>query len=171
MRVLRWLDQWLEYSLSFLFYSYVVLLIFIEVVRRYVFNDSSSWGEETAIYAFIWMAYIAAARGVKQRSHLSVSILVDRLGRRGKFASMLLSDVCFFALAVVVFYYGLIVIPQSIEFNQTMQGVNLPMALATAAVPFGWFLIAVRVVQRSVVTVKAYRGDEELPTAHMDRGE
>lgn len=171
MRVLAWLDQRLEYTLSFLFYSYLASIIFIEVVRRYVFNASSSWGEETAVYAFIWMTYIAAARGVKQRSHLSVSILVDRLGRRGKFASMLLSDVCFFALAVVVFYYSLILIPQSIEFNQTMRGLNLPIALATAGVPIGWFLIAVRVVQRSVVTVKAYRRDEEIQTAGMEMGE
>lgn len=170
-RAFRWADERLEYTLSFLFYVYLTAIIFIEVVRRYVFNDSSSYGEETAIYAFIWMTYIAAAKGVKDRSHLAVTILVDRMGRRGRFAMAMLSDVCFFVLALVVLYYSLVAVSQSIEFGQNMRGVNLPMWLATVSVPFGWLLIMVRVVQRSVATIRAYVRGQEIQAAGSDVAE
>lgn len=157
MKVLKWMDDNLESYLSFLFYFYLTMVIFIEVVRRYIFNSSSTWGEETAIYAFIWMTYIAAAKGVKERTHLSVDVLVRLMGRRGKLFSLILSDVCFFILAATIFYYSLSPIGMNIEYGQTMMGVNLPMALATVAVPFGWLLIMVRVIQRFIKTIKTYR--------------
>lgn len=170
-RTLRWIDERLEYTLSFLFYVYLTAIIFIEVVRRYVFNDSSSYGEETAIYAFIWMTYIAAAKGVRERSHLSVSILVDRMGRRGKFAVAMLSDVCFLILALVVLYYSLVAVSQSVEFGQTMRGTRWPMWLALVSVPFGWSLIIVRVVQRSIETIKAYGRGQDIQTTGADVSE
>lgn len=171
VRVVRWVDERLEYTLAFLFYVYLTAIIFIEVFRRYFLNDSSSYGEETAIYAFIWMTYIATAKGVKERSHLAVTVFVDRMGRRGKFAMSMLSDVCFFVLAVVVFYYSVVAMAQSVEFGQTMRGLNWPMWLALIGVPFGWFLIMVRVVQRSIKTIKAYRQDEDIQTTGSDVAE
>ena len=171
MRIIRWLDEYLEYTLSFLFYLYLTLIIFIEVVRRYAFDSSSSWGEETAIYAFIWMTYIAAAKAAKDRSHLSVNILVMRMGRRGKFAADMLSDVCFFVLAAVVFYYSVIPIPSSIAYGQTMLGVDLPIALATVGVPIGWFLVMVRVVQRSVKTIRDYTSGHDIQVPSQAAGE
>lgn len=165
LRAFRWIDDYLEYTLSFLFYVYLTAIIFIEVIRRYILNDSSSWGQETAIYAFIWMTYIATAKGVKERTHLSVTILVDRFGRNGKFATAMLSDVCFFVLAAVVFYYSAVALSQSIEFGQTMRGVRLPMWLALVGVPLGWLLIMFRVVERSVKMIRAYIRGEEIDTA------
>lgn len=171
MRALRWVDERLEYTLSFLFYAYLTAIVFIEVVRRYIFNDSSSWGEETAVYAFIWMTYIAAAKGVKERSHLSVSLLVDRMGRRGKFAAAMLSDVCFLILALVVLYYSIVAVGQSIEFGQVMRGVSLPMWLAGIGVPFGWFLVTFRVVQRSIATIRDFSSGQEVQTPGGDISE
>lgn len=171
LRTFKWVDERLEFTLSFLFYVYLTAIIFIEVVRRYLFNDSSSYGEETAIYAFIWMTYIATAKGVKERSHLAVTILVDRFGRNGKFATAMLSDVCFFVLAAVVFYYSAIALSQSVEFGQTMRGVNLPMWLALVSVPFGWLLIMFRVVERSAKMIRAYIRGEDIQTLGTDVAE
>jgi TRAP-type C4-dicarboxylate transport system permease small subunit len=168
---LRWLDQRLEFTLAFLFYFYLTSIMFIEVIRRYAFNASSSWGTETAIYAFIWMTYIAAAKGVKERSHLSVSILVDRFGRRGKFATAMLSDVCFLILAVVILYYSSVAVLQSAELGQNMQGADLPIWLASVSVPFGWFLVSIRVVQRSVGTIKSYLSGQSITTSDSDIAE
>ena len=47
-------------------------IIVVEVFRRYGLDAASTWGEETAIYAFIWLSYIAAAKGVRSRRHLAV---------------------------------------------------------------------------------------------------
>lgn len=156
IKCLRWLDQHIEFWLSFALYTYLAGIIVVEVFRRYFLHAASTWGEETAIYAFIWMSYIAAARGVRSRSHLGISALRDRMPRVGQFCAYVVSDVCFFALAVIVVYYSLTPFWTNLEYGQRMLGADLPMAIATAAVPVAWSLIAVRVVQRFVALVRRF---------------
>lgn len=162
MKIIRWLDNNLENYLTFLFYLYLVLIVFVEVFRRYVLGDSSMWGEETARYAFVWMTYIAAAKGVKTRSHLAIDSLITLGGRKLKLTSYILSDICFFILAVVIMYYSMFPVLMNIEFDMAMTGSSLPMAIATIAVPVGWTLIAVRVVQRFLKTIRNYRSQENF---------
>ena len=59
----RWIRLFIAMS-----YAYFCIIIMTEVVRRYVFGDSSAWGEMTARYAFVYMTYIAAAEAVRQKS-------------------------------------------------------------------------------------------------------
>lgn len=170
MRILGWLDQNIEYWLSFFFYSFLTLIIVTEVFRRYVLNASTSYGEEYARYAFIWLAYIATARGVRHRSHLSIDLLRARFGRTGKFVLYLFSDFCFLALAVVIVYTSTQFVIGGIRFDQRFTGSDWPLWLATSAVPVGWTLVCVRVVQRSVALVHAYRSGGLLvaSTAEID---
>ncbi|MDR0408730.1 MAG: TRAP transporter small permease [Campylobacteraceae bacterium] len=53
-----------------------VLLAFVNVVLRYVFNDGLSWAGELTIYFFIWSALFGAAYGFKKGIHISVTILL-----------------------------------------------------------------------------------------------
>ena len=107
VKCLNWLDQHIEFWLGFFLYAYLAGIIVVEVFRRYVLNAASTWGEETAIYAFIWLSYIAAAKGVRSRRHLAVDTLRDRMPRIGQFCAYVLSDLCFFTLAAIVVYYSL----------------------------------------------------------------
>lgn len=158
--VWRWLDANAEYVMNAFFYAYLASIIVVEVIRRYVFSYASSWGEETAVYAFIWMTYIAAARGARNRSHLSIDIIRRHLGRTGKFLLHLLSDVCFLILAVVVIVTSLKAVSNSMQYQQTFQGADIPMWLAIVGVPTGWTLIVIRVCQRSLRTITLYRRGE-----------
>jgi TRAP-type C4-dicarboxylate transport system permease small subunit len=162
MRLARWLDENVEYWLSFFFYSFLTLIIVIEVFRRYALNSSTSYGEEYARYAFVWLAYIATARGVRNRSHLSIDMLRERFGRTGRFTLYLFSDFCFLALALVILYTSTQFVVGGIRFDQRFTGSDLPLWLATSAVPVAWLLVCVRVVQRSVALVRAYRSGSPL---------
>lgn len=169
VRAMRWLDQNVEYCLSFFFYSFLTLIIVIEVFRRYALNSSSIFGEEFARYAFIWLAYVATSRGVRNRTHLSIDMLRDRFGRSGKFVLYLFSDVCFVTLAVIVVYTSAQFVIGGIRFDQRFTGSDLPLWLATSAVPVGWSLVCLRVVQRSVALVRAYRSGAPLGASPADK--
>jgi C4-dicarboxylate transporter, DctQ subunit len=162
IKLVRLLDSKIEFYLNFLFYAYLTSIIIIEVFRRYVLDSATSYGEETARYAFIWLAYVAAARGVKNRSHLSIEIVRQFLGRTGKFALFMLSDVCFMSLAVIVVFTSIQFVITNIEYDQMFTGADLPLWLATTAVPVGWSLIAVRVVQRNIATIADFRAGRPI---------
>lgn len=162
LKALKWLDQNVEKYLSFFFYFYLFAIIFIEVLRRYLLDASSTWGEETAIYAFLWMTYIAAAKGVKDRTHLSINIVVRYFNKKARLFTLLLSDLLLLVLAVAILIYSLVTIQMTIEFGQQMLGVQLPIWLAMASIPFGWSLIIIRAIQRAVITIKRYINNEPI---------
>ncbi len=166
--ILRWIDERLDYWVNIFLYSYMAIIIALEVFRRYILGESTTWAEETAIYAFIWMAYIAAARGVRNRSHLAITLVRDRFNRTGTFFCLALSDACFLILAITVTYFSLNPILATYQYNQKMMGINLPMALALASVTVGWSLIAFRVIRRFFSTLGRFRKGKPLLDTRAD---
>ncbi|MZR30643.1 TRAP transporter small permease [Sneathiella litorea] len=156
----RWLDANVEYLVNSMFYAYLAGIVVVEVFRRYVLSSSSSWGEETAIYAFIWMTYFGAARGVRSRSHLAIDILRRRFSRTGKFVLNMLSDACFLILAAVIVVTSIKAVQGVMQYGQTFQGADIPMWLAMIGVPISWSLIIVRIVQRTTHSINLYRRGE-----------
>jgi len=139
-----------EDTLGAVFYAYMAIIVAVEVVRRYVFNASSSWAEETAVYAFIWLAHLAAASAARDRAHLSFD-LMGRLLKPGAARAMtLLSDIAFLMLALLILWTSAQNTLLQYQYGQMMRGVDLPIVLASAAVPVGWGLVALRVCQRAI---------------------
>lgn len=161
-RALKWLDEYLEYWLQFALYMYFALIIVVEVIRRYFLGGATTWGEETALYAFVWMSYIAMARGVKKRAHLCVDLIRVRMNRTQLFCSFMLGDVCFIILATTVIYFSFPMLEMNLRYGQEMLGVELPMILATASIPTAWALVLFRVIQRMLTTIAAFRRGDRI---------
>ncbi|HUX21344.1 MAG TPA: TRAP transporter small permease subunit [Spirochaetia bacterium] len=53
----------------------MVLLIFVNVVLRYVFNSGILWSDEVALLIAVWFSFIAMALGVKLRLHIHINVL------------------------------------------------------------------------------------------------
>lgn len=65
MKILKWLDNYLELTVSVFLMSLMTVLIFLQVIMRYVMHNSLSWSEELARYTFVWLIYIAISYGSK----------------------------------------------------------------------------------------------------------
>jgi len=161
-KILKFLDENAESYLTFIFYSYLTLIIIIEVIRRYVFSASTTYGEETARYAFIWMTYIAAAWAVKRKGHLSVDVLKSKMNQLQKYIVNVISDLCFLILAVTLIYYSIPIIQLNIEMGHVMLGIDLPMVIATLSIPICWSLILIRIIQRFYITTTNFLKGEKI---------
>ena len=156
-QIVRALDENFEYALSSALYAYIILVIFFEVVARYGFHSSILWAEETSIYAFIWLTYISMANLAKIAGPSLGGVLIrDLLPPAGQLALLLLADICLLILSTVIIVFVYRPIADNIVFDQQMMGVNLPLWWATAAVPFGWFLVTIRVIQRALISIRKY---------------
>lgn len=111
-------ERWLLLAL----YIYIVMVIFVEVVRRFVFDYSSIWGEETARYAFIYLVWIAAAAAVRDRAHIRIDVLLTILPKRLRPALFLFGDLLMGIFAVFVFYFSIEFFMNSITFNSVIEG-------------------------------------------------
>jgi len=52
----------------------MVLIIFANVVLRYVFNSGLMWSEEVALLLAVWFIFIAMSLGVKQNLHINIAL-------------------------------------------------------------------------------------------------
>jgi TRAP-type C4-dicarboxylate transport system permease small subunit len=163
-----WLDHKVEYVLNVLLYAYILGIVFVEVLARYVLHLSLVWAEETAVYAFIWLSYLSMARLARTRTHLAFTPLRDMLPPGGQLVCLLIADAALAVLAVIVVIYMWRPIADSAAFGQTMQGSDLPIWLATLAVPLGWLMVLLRTLQRARDAVRNYRRGERVAEEHPE---
>lgn len=67
------------------------LLVFLNVILRYVFNSGITWSEELSRFLFVWMVFLGAIAALKDNMHLAVTILLDRLPAKAKKFCLVLS--------------------------------------------------------------------------------
>ena len=156
MRLIRFLDAHGEKILALWLYLFIVVVIFSEVLRRFVLSYSSLWGEETARYSFIYMVWIGAALAVKDRQHIRITILVDVLGNRAQNALSILAAVLGIGFAVIALRYSIEPFLTSIKYQSVTDGLRIVQAWYLFAVPFGFSLILLRFVQMLVEDLKLF---------------
>lgn len=70
----------------------MVLLVFGNVVLRYVFNSGITISEELSRWAFVWLTFLGAIIAVREGGHLGTDMLVGRLGVTGKKVCLALAE-------------------------------------------------------------------------------
>ena len=75
----------------------MVVLVFGNVVLRYVFNSGIATSEELSRWLLVWLTFLGAIVALRQHAHLGVDTLVRALPPRGKF-------ICFIASYLLMLY-------------------------------------------------------------------
>jgi TRAP-type transport system small permease protein len=70
----------------------MVVLVFGNVVLRYLFNSGITWSEEMSRYLFIWLTFLGAIGAFKNKEHLGVDMLIKRLPTKMKKVVIVVSD-------------------------------------------------------------------------------
>lgn len=70
----------------------MVVMVFANVVLRYVFNSGITVSEELARFCFLWLIFVGSVVAMRERGHLGVDSLIARLPRSGKVLFVLISN-------------------------------------------------------------------------------
>src|SRR5688500_13532205 len=62
----------------------MVVMVFGNVVLRYVFNSGLTVSEELSRWLFVWMTFLGAVVAMRKHAHLGTDMLVARLPLAGK---------------------------------------------------------------------------------------
>ena len=157
MNLLRKLDQNAERWLLLVFYVMLVLTMAIEVLRREVFSYSSIWGEEVVRYSFIYLAWVGAAVAVKDRVHIRIDVIMHYLGPRPKALLYIFGDLVMFVVAIIALYWSFEAVHVSAKFGSVTDGLRVSRVWALMAVPLGFSLLMLRLVQSFIRDVRYIR--------------
>jgi C4-dicarboxylate transporter DctQ subunit len=162
---LKAIDRDGERYLMLVAYCTIVFVIVTEVIRRFVLSYSSLWGEEVARYAFIYLGWIGASYAVKQRAHIRFDVLLQLLPRRFHGYVYIFGDIVTMIFACFAMYWSIHVIGTLLEFGAASYALRISKAWFEAAIPLGFAMMMVRLVQALIRDVRdlragrdAYRG-------------
>jgi TRAP-type transport system small permease protein len=80
----------------------MVIMVFGNVVLRYLFNSGIVVSEELSRFCFVWLTFIGAVVAARDGTHLGMDNVVSRLSRRGKLACLAASQVLILICCVLL---------------------------------------------------------------------
>jgi TRAP-type C4-dicarboxylate transport system permease small subunit len=83
----------------------MVVMVFGNVVLRYIFNSGITISEEMSRYVFVWLVFVGAVVAMRENAHLGVDTVVALLPRLGKKVCLAVSE-CGMLLCCVMFFWG-----------------------------------------------------------------
>ena len=100
------LKYYLEGLLSLLIVSWV-LIIFGQVIFRYVFRAPPFWTEELARYIFTWVCFLGAAYVLKNKGNITLSFIYKYIPQHFLFYYKQLINILILFTIVILVYYGI----------------------------------------------------------------
>jgi TRAP-type C4-dicarboxylate transport system permease small subunit len=125
-------------------------LIFTQIVMRYVFGNSLSWSEELARYLFIWQIWIGISYAARNRSHLRILLVKQRMGKKAQDVLEIVVTVIWAGFALFVAVQGFSLVMQIGRFGQKSSALQMSMVYPHLAVPVGCALMVVRLIENTV---------------------
>lgn len=166
-RAVQELNKNAERWLLLVFYTVLVVTMFIEVLRRELLSYSSIWGEEIVRYSFIYLVWIGAAAAVRERGHIRIDVIMHYVNPRVKALIYLFGDFVMIAVSLVALYYSFETVQVSARFGSVTDGLRISRVWFLMAVPLGFALVLLRLFQsilRDVADLRAgrpvYEGDK-----------
>ncbi len=135
------------------------ILLFANVLMRYLFLSPIAWAEELTIYLMIWVVFIGSSAVIRLKGHLAIDLLprvLSETGRRRLFCAVQAVGVAFFAALVL---YGSEHTLRVMRSGQVMPVLQAPMWLAYLAVPVGAALMFIRSMQLAVTALRSSRDE------------
>ena len=147
VQVLNKLDQFLakgEATALILIVSVMTLVVFLQVVFRYVLGRPLDWSEEMARYLFVWLSVLGAALGVQKGGHFGLDFFRRMLPGPGKRFIRILVDFLMAVVVLVILFQGITLVQMTrLQLSPAM---SIPMAWAYASLPAGAGLMAVHLL-------------------------
>ena len=161
MFILRWLDENIEKVIILVNYVAMAGIIFVEVIRRFLFNEQAAWSSTIPIYLFLWVTWIGCTYNVKIRTHLRFDELRVRMPYDLQFACLVLDAVLWIVFSLIVIYFAIEQVQLSYDNFSIVQGTDDVMQWwFYTATPIAWSLLIFRVLQNLVSDWNLYRKRE-----------
>lgn len=156
LRVFNNVDRYL----AIFFTSMMVLLLFMQVVSRYVLKYSFTWTEELAIVCFILSVYTSASLAITRRQHLRIKILHSMVKPKTEKVLDFISNM-FFAIVMLVLAKGMFVIVANLyKYGAVYIASGIPKFTVYGTIWASFYLMVIRLIVDSVKLFREYR---EMP--------
>ena len=103
-KVGKFLRDYVELYIPIASFLVMFCVFVIQIVARYVFNNPVPWAYEVTVIGYLWMVVLGACYAYRDRSHVTFTLVYDKLPVKGKaicgFLGNLLMAIAFIVMFV-----------------------------------------------------------------------
>lgn len=141
------------------------IIIFIQVIMRYAFENSLVWSEELSRYMFIWLIYFAVSYTARREKHIRIDAAINLYPKKLRPYVEILSEIIVLGFSIFIAVTAVTVYQKITWSGQISPAMRIPMQYVYAAPLIGFVLTAIRQLQCIVRRVKAIKNHEEVAEA------
>lgn len=163
-RVVDWIENILVTSLVLI----ATLVAILQVIARYVFNNSLYWSEELILYSLISMSFLTMGMGVRYASHISVDAIYAFAGPRSARVLQIGAACLGLAFAAVLVWYGTRLVLNTSRMGQLSPAMRIPVGYIYAVIPMAASFMVLRylLVLRDLILGQGYQApDVDIKTS------
>lgn len=141
----------LEAYICALIFLLMTLLGFANVFVRYLTDYSFASSQELLLQGFLLLTVFGGALAAQKGEHLAVTFFTDLLGQKAQLPARLFADAVSVVLLLLAAYYCYEMTVGQKQSGVVSSGLQIPLWYYSAALPLGFVLIALRMVQHTVL--------------------
>jgi len=157
---------WLLERLCTVLFLFMAIILFVQVVLRYLFADSLFWAEEAARYAMVWLIFLGSVMAACQGAHTRIGFFVDLLpeGPR-RYVESGVTLLCALTCAAIA-WYGITVV--NVAMMSKSPAMRLPLGYVFSAAPICCAVMAVIFLIRAVLQFTGRALPEQVPAEEVE---
>ncbi len=137
----------------------IVVVVIIGTVFRFA-GSPAIWTEEAAQASFVWLSLIAADITLQRHGHFRLDMLVGLLPKKARLALDIVIHLVIGALLAMLLFYAWKFV--QISNLRPLPLIGVPSSFATAALPTGFALMMITLVEQIFVALSGREAKTEV---------
>ena len=127
-------------------FTFLLLMdVLFGILARYV-HFNVVFADELGKYFFVWLCAIGISAAAKDNQHVRLNFVVQRVPVNRK-VTWVLSQIFFLCFILFFLYWSVQLTAMHFTMSKSVMGFRFPMYVFTAALPLGFFLSSLRLIQ------------------------
>ncbi len=122
----------------------MTVVVFLQVIYRYLLAQPLHWSEELARYLFVWISILGAALSVQKRGHVGMDFFFKMLPDKGRRYLIFLIYLLMGVVVLVILVQGIFLVQKTAA--QQSPAMEISMGWAYASLPAGAALMVLHLL-------------------------
>lgn len=145
-------------------YLTLILIVSLETIRRMITGEQFGWGPDVSMYAFVWLAWFSMSANLRTGNQLAFMTFRSKMTNETRRYFEILDCFIWLAIGMVVITTSYSVVLNDLRMGRNIFGTDIPMVLASAAVPLGWSFSMIRILQILIALLRRQNPHPPLRT-------
>jgi TRAP-type C4-dicarboxylate transport system permease small subunit len=132
--------------LTILLLSVITIIVPVEVFLRYCFGMTLYITEQLTRYLLVWVVFLASSLALRENSHISIEIAVNRFHGRARLLVNLIAQIVLITFLAFLIVEGITAL--SFQKDQIVPSLRISIFWFYLAIPVGSFLMILNLLPR-----------------------